>query len=170
MIILEYLVNENALIEDLSVDPFAENFAVLQETYFIFPTRLNINANEMFSRSKNERVMCSKEPEGDLEMINQTIETNWLPVPLLHLATIGFAQIQKAYNVETTVYSLPGTGTYLHLIPQQRELDVRSTISEKIERVKCQDILKTFIDFRHQVFCLLINESKKLETKKNGRI
>lgn len=152
MIILEFLVDENVLQEDLSANPSIENLAVLQETFFVFPTRLSINGSEMFSLSRRRLVMYGGQTGGEIDVSDQILEDSWIPLPLLHLALIGFGQVKKACEGEETSYSLPRTGAKLIFVPILGKIEISSTLNGKVERVECQELIEAFNNFKVKVF------------------
>jgi hypothetical protein len=151
----EFLVDENSLKEDLSANPSIEDLAVLQETFFVFPTRLNINGNEMFSLTPKKVVMYGGQSACNLDVGNQEIENPWIPLPLLHLALIGFGQVKKACEGEETSYSLPGTGAKLIFVPILNRIEISSTLNGKVERSECQELIEAFNHFKAKVFYFL---------------
>lgn len=150
MVTFEFVVDQNVLLEDLAMNPSGESLAVVQETYFVFPIRLNINGNEMFSLSEKRLVLYSDQTERELNFTEQTIENAWIRLPLLHLIFVGFGQIRKACKGEVTSYSLPGTGAMLIMTPTQGKIEVRSTLNGKTETVECQELIDAFNSFKNQ--------------------
>jgi hypothetical protein len=152
VIILEFLIDENALQEDLSANPSIEDLAVLQETFFVFPTRLSINRSEMFDLSNKRLVMYGGQTSGEIDITDQVIEKYWLPLPLLHFVLIGSGQIRRACEGEETSYALPGTGAKLVFKPVQDKIEVHSTLNGKVEWVECQELIGAINSFRSKAF------------------
>lgn len=163
MVIFEFAVDQNILLDDLSANPSKESLAVLQETYFVFPTRLNINGSEMLSISLKKLVMYGNQVGGELNFADQIIENPWMSLPLLHLVLVGFGQVRKACAGQVASYSLPGTGALLIFVPIQGNIEIRSTLTGRTESVECHELLEAFINFKNKALRFLIQSVPDIE-------
>jgi hypothetical protein len=157
MIILEFLVDENVLEQDTLANPSRERLAVIQETYFVFPIRFQINGVEMFGIKKSRVIMFGERATRNLEIKGLLNEDPWLPLPIIHLAFIGSDQLNKACTGEKVSYSLPGTGKQLIIFPMQNKLQILSTVNGVFGIAECQEIIDVFDDFRKKVVLFVNN-------------
>lgn len=162
MIKLEFWVDENVLLEDLAADPAAEDLAVLQETYFVFPTRLNINGSEMFGLTKKTTIMYGGQ-EGKLKVVDQERFNPWISLPLLNWVWVGFERIRMACKGKETSYDLPGSGAKLIFVPAQDIIEIRSTFNGKIEWVTCQELTEAMNCFESNVYSFLQDRVPNME-------
>jgi hypothetical protein len=97
MVILEFASSDSLLIwkQENCVDLGSLDAAVLQETCFELPVRLNVNGVELL-----EFPASATRLSGD-----KTI-TPWLTLPVLNVATIGLAKLASGVRGITTLPSV----------------------------------------------------------------
>jgi hypothetical protein len=110
MVVLDFMLDEVELRECrerlTSADP-----AALQETYFIMPVRLRIG-------------------DAELLQVRDAPEYPYLPLPLLHLATVGAQRIRDAARGRETKVDLPGAGVSLRFSKAGSDLCARSELND----------------------------------------
>jgi hypothetical protein len=168
MITFEFVVNKDRILEERKYDLLIDGIAILENSYFVLPVRLNINGIEMFEYSMNGTTGLV-EPRGkDLEFQDKKIATIWLELPILHLSITGLESVKKACNGEKVIYNLPEGVTSLQFIPIEKSVEVISEISGRKSKIECSELLKAFEDFSSKTRAVL--EELVPELKQNPEI
>ena len=116
------------------------------------------------SEPREQRIWVSETGEHALvPSTRQGGASPWLALPILHVATVGLAQVRALNQSGRTVYSLPGTGLRLYFARSGKELAIHSEVNGRTGRVGYEVFLQAFETFASTVRELLKREVPELQ-------
>lgn len=143
MIGLRFQLDDDVLEHDAKHDPGTADPAALQETYFVLPTRFEVD-------------------DVDLLGAEGVTVAPWLPLPILHVARV-FADLVDGLNDEASAtYHLPGGGWQLQLKRRGTGVSVHSTVNGTSVEVSYAELRSAADSFRKDVCSLLISRAPEL--------
>jgi hypothetical protein len=146
--LLEFQVDEEALAADRKIDPRTADAAALQETYFLMPTRLQVQQEELFAvPPKDQRKHASP----------------WLELPILHVATVGLQKVKEIGKQGQSIYTLPGSGWRLRFEACGQDVLIHSEVNGRQSCVHYTELLAAFEHFASTTRAVLSHKVPELQ-------
>ncbi len=134
MIIFEFMIDEQELMENLEVELDKADESFIPVTLFIMPVRLQINEKELFTSPR----------------INKT--DPWIGMPIVGVATEGLYRIRQIPTLRNVDYDLPeGIGTIEFILLENNQVKVLYKIHDIDEIVSYTELLEAFENFSLKV-------------------
>ncbi len=139
MIIIDFQLPQSIFNEYKNHNIAEESAAVIEETFFLAPIRMQVNGVELLQSEYRS-------------IDNQIIIIPWLDVPLLGFAMDGQRKIEKACAGEWVRFDLPDVGGFLDFSPEsENSLQITSDLGQVSVHVNHNELMGEFLVFVQRV-------------------
>jgi len=139
--VLKFKIDEEELAADKRCNPSEACMAMLKNTYFIMPVKLQIN---------------------DIELFKISSDNPWLDYPIIHIATFGLSYVLDLKNTKNFTYEMP-EGGYLKFKKTNNHVLVSSLYHKTPVSVSYDELVAAFEKFSEDVRKFLIKNFPEMK-------